>query len=71
MKKFILGFMTLYISMAIVFGVGVKRAIPPINIQGQIYYGTIWPIWPISAMVNKDLAPIPSWAFTFKTYDQR
>lgn len=71
MKNFILGFMTLYLSMAIVFGIGIKQVIPPINTYGQFYYGAIWPIWPISAMVDKDLAPIPQWAFTFKSYDNR
>ena len=66
MRNFMLGFATLYLATALVFGLGMARAMPAINYKGATYYGVIWPAWPLAVLFNTEIAPIPAWAFTFE-----
>lgn len=65
MKKILLGFAVGYLLTGIMFGIGMYRAIPAINVQGAVYYGAVWPAWPLSVIFNTEIAPIPEWAFSF------
>jgi|HubBroStandDraft_1064217.scaffolds.fasta_scaffold67850_6 hypothetical protein len=66
MKNFTLGLATAYLFTAILFGGAGRVSLPrETNWKGIVYYGAIWPAWPLSAAFNRLLVPIPSWGFTF------
>lgn len=65
MKKFILGMVSMYMMTAFLFAASISVAGPKaMTLAGDIYYGIVWPAWPISAMTNSVVVPIPDWAFS-------
>lgn len=65
-KNFWLGVVSMYVATAILFSVSISFAGPPaMNIWGKIYYGAVWPAWPLSTVANTMIVPIPTWAFSF------
>ena len=65
MRSFWKGFATLYLATALIFGLGINRAMPAINWMGAAYYGAVWPAWPLALLINRDIVPVPAWSFTF------
>lgn len=64
MKNFFMGMLTMYMVTALLFSISASYAGPKaMNGYGIAYYGLIWPAWPLSAMVDKLVVPIPMWMF--------
>ena len=70
MRNFLLGLTTMYLMTALLFSTSIAFSGPKaMNSAGIIYYGIVWPAWPISATVGENVVPIPTWAFTFNDTD--
>jgi len=66
MRNFWLGVVSMYMATALLFSIASSFAMPPaMNVWGHIYYGAVWPAWPLSSIANTNIVPIPTWAFTF------
>jgi len=61
MKRFWLGFGICYLIGAVSFGLAARRAMPFVTVVGDIYYGALWPLSPLSVGLGRDLYPIPKW----------
>lgn len=71
MRNFWLGVASMYAATALLFSISSAFAMPPaMNVWGHIYYGVLWPAWPLSAAANTNIVPIPTWAFTFDDTNQ-
>ena len=71
MRNFWLGVLSMYVATALLFSIASAFAMPPaMNIYGHIYYGVLWPAWPLSSIANTMVVPIPTWAFTFDDTNQ-
>lgn len=62
MKNFFLGFAACYLLGAVSFAGSASRAMPFVTTAGDIYYGALWPLAPLSVWLNRDIYPIPAWA---------
>lgn len=66
MKNFFFGVFTMYMITAMLFALCISFTGPrAMNALGAMYYGILWPAWPISTMVGEMVVPIPEWVFTF------
>jgi hypothetical protein len=66
MSGFWKGVLTLYILAAILFGAVANRTMPAVNQKGLVFYGALWPVWPLSIAINRKIIDMPMWAFSFK-----
>lgn len=64
-RQFVIGAAAFYVLTGALFAFTVKRVIPAVNWRGAVYYGAVWPAWPLSVALNRRLLPVPAWAFTF------
>lgn len=62
-KGFLIGCGAVYFLGAVVFGLAAHKAMPFVNLLGDIYYGAIWPLTPLSVATGHNLYPIPDWVF--------
>lgn len=62
MRNAIKGFALCYLLAVAMFCAAAGRAIPAISTAGALYYGLVWPLWPISVALNTT-PPVPVWAF--------
>lgn len=65
MKNFLLGLATAYAITATLF-MWAAPDMPALNWKGRVYYGAVWPAWPLSAATGRLVVPIPNWCFTFE-----
>lgn len=67
MKNFLMGILVCYVFAGVLFASAMNNAGPPaLNCKGVTFYGMLWPVWPLSLVLNESLVEVPSWAFTFK-----
>jgi hypothetical protein len=66
MSGFWKGVLTLYILTGILFGAVANRTFPAVNQKGMVFYGALWPVWPLSIALNRKIIDIPMWGFSFK-----
>ena len=66
MKRNLIIFLVLYLTVGLILGSILAYALPAINILGVLYYAVFWPMFVLQGTFGIPINwPIPSWAFSF------
>ena len=66
MKRNLIIFLVVYLTVGLILGSILAYALPAINILGVLYYAVFWPMFVLQGTFGIPINwPIPSWAFSF------